>query len=84
MQRRRLHDDDVAADKIIVIALVTLLTVSVISVIAYVNVDSEDDAKESKSMDWIDPVVEIEDENHSHTDLLAHRLQTENLSLIHI
>ena len=82
MQRRRLHDDDVAADKIIVIALVTLLTVSVISVIAYVNVDSEDDAKESKSMDWIDPVVEIEDENHSHTDLLAHRLQTENMVLI--
>ena len=82
MQRRRLHDDDGAADKIIVIALVTLLTVSVLSVIAYVNVDSEDDAKESKSMAWIDPVVEIEDENHSHTDLLAHRLQTENMVLI--
>ena len=80
MLRRQLQDDDGAADKIIVIALVSLLTVSVISAIAYMNLDSkETDSSPSKSMEWIDPVVEIEDENHSHTDLMAHRL-----SLIHI
>ena len=33
-------------------------------------------------MNWVDPVVEIEDENHSHTDLMAHRLQTQNMLLI--
>ena len=31
---------------------------------------------------WIDPVVEIEDANHSHNDLLAHRLSTSNAKLI--
>ena len=39
MLRRQLQDDDGAADKIIVIALVSLLTVSVISAIAYINLD---------------------------------------------
>jgi len=34
------------------------------------------------SMDWIDPVTEIEDDNHSHNDLLAHRLATPNAKLI--
>ena len=83
MLRRQLQDDDGAADKIIVIALVSLLTVSVISAIAYMNLDSkETDSSPSKSMEWIDPVVEIEDENHSHTDLMAHRLATSNMQLI--
>ena len=72
MLRRELHDDVSAADKVIVIALVSLLTVSVISAIAYMSLDSdEEDSSDSKSMDWVDPVVEIEDENHSHTDLMA-------------
>ena len=31
---------------------------------------------------WVDPVTEIEDENHSHSDLMAHRLQTPNVRLI--
>ena len=31
---------------------------------------------------WIDPVTEIEDGNHSHNDLLAHRLSTPNARLI--
>ena len=67
MLRRELHDDVSAADKVIVIALVSLLTVSVISAIAYMSLDSDkEDGSDSKSMDWVDPVVEIEDENHSH------------------
>ena len=31
---------------------------------------------------WVDPVMEIENENHSHSDLLAHRLFTPNAKLI--
>tara|TARA_B100001173_G_scaffold126654_1_gene110011 strand:- start:925 stop:2820 length:1896 start_codon:yes stop_codon:yes gene_type:complete len=39
--------------------------------------DSDDGMK-----DWIDPVIEIENEEHSHSDLLAHRLWTDNAVLI--
>ena len=81
MQSRRMIEDENATDKVIVIALVSLLTISVLSVIAYVGLDEEIEESESE-MTWIDPVVEIEDENHSHSDLLAHRLQTENMHLI--
>ena len=92
MLQRDLHDDTSAADKLIVIALASLITVSLISAVVYVGLDSdEEDSSNPKSTEWVDPVVEIEDEYHSHTDLLAHRLQTENmllidyhLSLIHI
>ena len=31
---------------------------------------------------WVDPVMEIENDNHSHSDLLAHRLFTPNAKLI--
>ena len=80
MQSRRIGEDERATDKIIVIALVSLLTISVVSVIAYVGLD--DDEAADSTEEWIDPVVEIEDENHSHNDLLAHRLQTDNMVLI--
>ena len=40
-----------------------------------------DDVTEEAEI-WIDPVTEIEDENHSHTDLFAHRLKTGNAHLI--
>ena len=42
----------------------------------------EPDADDSDSWEWIDPVTEIEDGNHSHNDLLAHRLATPNAQLI--
>ena len=41
----------------------------------------EPDATDSDSWEWIDPVTEIEDGNHSHNDLLAHRLATPNAQL---
>ncbi len=83
MQTRRLREDERAADKIIVIALASLLTVSVLSALAYMSLDDDgSDNESSESPEWIDPVVEIEDESHSHSDLLAHRLQTENMLLI--
>ena len=92
MQTKELKEDERAADKVIVIALVALLTISLISGLAYMSLNSGDDENQSdQTSAWIDPVVEIEDENHSHSDLLAHRLQTDNmllidyhLSLIHI
>ena len=44
---------------------------------------SNDDNKDTDmSSSWIDPVIEIENENHSHNDLLAHRLSTPNVKLI--
>ena len=83
MRTEQLKEDERAADKVIVIALVSLLTISLISGLAYMSLDdSGDDNEGDQAAAWIDPVVEIEDENHSHTDLLAHRLQTENMLLI--
>ncbi|MBJ07430.1 MAG: hypothetical protein CMB60_00010 [Euryarchaeota archaeon] len=44
---------------------------------------SDDDVGSvTENENWIDPVVEIEDANHSHNDLLAHRLSTSNAKLI--
>jgi hypothetical protein len=43
----------------------------------------DDPAKsDDNSTEWIDPVIEIENENHSHNDLLAHALSTSNSKLI--
>mgnify|MGYP001389796362 FL=1 len=42
----------------------------------------KDDDSESQMDDWVDPVMEIEDGNHSHSDLLSHRLSTQNVKLI--
>ena len=83
MRTKQLKEDERAADKVIVIALVSLLTISLISGLAYMSLDDGgDDSEGNQTAAWIDPVVEIEDENHSHSDLLAHRLQTENMLLI--
>ena len=82
MQTRRLREDERAADKVIVIALASLLTISVFSALAYMSLDDDKSNESSDSEEWIDPVVEIEDEFHSHSDLLAHRLQTSNMKLI--
>ena len=43
---------------------------------------SDDSSEDDADMEWIDPVIEIEDENHSHNDLLSHRLSTANAKLI--
>ena len=75
------REDERAADKIIVIALASLLTVSVLSALAYMSLDDDESNESSDVEEWIDPVVEIEDEYHSHSDLLAHRLATAMPSL---
>ena len=81
MQRRGLSKDESAADKILVIAIVALISISLLSVLAYMNLDSGDSNTEAQD-DWVDPVIEIENESHSHGDLLAHRLSTDNIQLI--
>ena len=81
MRRRALSVDESATDKILVIAIVTLISISLLSVLAYMNLDSGDSNVDVPEI-WVDPVVEIEDENHSHSDLLAHRLSTDNIQLI--
>ena len=72
------------ADQLIMYAIVGLVSVSMLSLGAYVvmSASEADPSTESATEAWIDPVVEIEDENHSHTDLLAHRLSTSNMQLI--
>ena len=81
MRNQGLIRDSNAADQVIIYAIVGLVTISLISMGAYFAMSggSDETSSSSDSEDWIDPVVEIEDENHSHTDLLAHRLATSNM-----
>ena len=82
MLNQRLTRDSNAADQIIVYAIVGLVCVSLMSIGAYVLMSSADEDSSSADVEpWVDPVVEIEDEQHSHTDLMAHRLQTNNCLL---
>ena len=72
-----------AADRIITYAFVGLVTICLLSATAYLALGGEKNADEANTATaWVDPVVEIEDEQHSHTDLLAHRLKTDNMELI--
>ena len=83
MRRQLLVEDRNAADQILTIAIAVMVTISLLSIGAYFLLTGGDsDEVDSMTTAWIDPVVEIEDENHSHTDLLAHRLKTENMQLI--
>ena len=81
MRNRGLIRDSNAADQIIIYVIVGLVTISLISMGAYFAMSNGSDDTTSSSMieEWIDPVVEIEDENHSHSDLLSHRLATSNM-----
>ena len=54
MQTKELKEDERAADKVIVIALVALLTISLISGLAYMSLDSGDDENQSdQTSAWI-------------------------------
>ena len=44
--------------------------------------ESDDENNVEEDYVWVDPVMEIENDNHSHSDLLAHRLFTPNAKLI--
>ena len=81
MRRESLASDDIAADKMVMAAALTLLLISAVSIIALLAAD-DDNLPSSNDWEWVDPITEVEDENHSHTDLLAHRLATPNMQLI--
>ena len=64
------------------LALGGLVLLSIGSVVVYFNVSDEDSNIENNGWVWIDPVMEIEDANHSHNNLSQHRLKTPNVHLI--
>ena len=66
------------------LALGGLVLLSIGSVVVYFNVSDEDSNIENDGWVWIDPVMEIEDANHSHNNLSQHRLKTPNVHLIDI
>ncbi|MDP6099533.1 MAG: hypothetical protein QF566_05075, partial [Candidatus Thalassarchaeaceae archaeon] len=83
--RRMMFDDESAAtqEQMIVYALVGLVSLSLLSSAAWFAFSfGNDDTSEDPMENWVDPVTEIEDDNHSHTDLMAHRLKTSNMQLI--
>ena len=59
--------------------MVTLMVLAPLSgCLSFITGEDSDDG----GYTWVDPVVEIEDANHSHNDMLAHRLYTPNAKLI--
>ena len=82
---REILDDEfaVSQQQMIIYALVGLISLSLLSSAAWLafNFGNEDEITDPMA-NWVDPVIEIEDDNHSHTDLLAHRLKTDNIQLI--
>ena len=71
MRKQGMTRDWNGADQLIMYAIVGLVSVSMLSLGAYVIVSAGEDDSSPASMEqeaWIDPVVEIEDENHRHTD----------------
>ncbi len=81
MTNRRSHLDEAAIEpKIAAIAMAALFAIGGLSFWAFSSdaFNNNDDV----AWIWVDPVTEIEDENHSHNDLLSHRLSTPNSKLI--
>ena len=64
------------------LALGGLILLSIGSVVVYFNVGGDEVNSENSGWVWIDPVMEIEDANHSHNNLSQHRLKTPNVHLI--
>ena len=62
------------------LVMVGLMVLAPLSGCLSIMGDSEGDGGGSSG--WIDPVTEIEDGNHSHSDLFSHRLWTDNAVLI--
>ncbi len=76
-------DESGAANQLVVYALVGLISLSMLSMAAWLALRGGSESGGEVEVDgWIDPVLEIEDDNHRHNDLLIHRLWTDNLELI--
>ena len=80
---------DKSQEKLLSIGVVILLSVAGLATIIYYNDDSSDSDNNGENA-WIDPIVEVEncenctglDQNHQHTNLMQHFLQTDNIELI--
>ena len=80
---------DTSQEKLLSIGVVILLSVAGLATIIYYNDDSSDSDNNGEN-EWIDPIVEVEncenctglDQNHQHTNLMQHFLQTDNIELI--
>ncbi len=82
MQPRRTRLNEAGLDqKAAVILVAMLFSISGVSY-WFLTSSTSGEVVDMPGWEWVDPVMEIEDENHSHTDLLAHRLATPNARLI--
>jgi len=82
MHSHRLVKDEMAADRVVVAALITLLLLSATTVLVWFALDETDSEAVEAEWEWVDPVTEIQDDNHSHSDMPAHELMTPNMRLI--
>lgn len=83
MRRFQIDEEATSGQQVITYLLVGLIGISLISSAMWFIGEGGDEAiNEGTGSQWIDPVTEIEDENHSHTDLLQHRLATDNMKLV--
>ena len=83
--RKTLHDDFGATQQqMIVYAIVGLISLSLLSSAAWFafSLGDDSDGIDDPMANWVDPVTEVEDDNHSHNNLFDHRLQTSNMKLI--
>ena len=77
---------DKSQEKLLSIGVVILLSVAGLATIIYYNNGSSDSDTNGEN-EWIDPIVEVEncenctglDQNHQHTNLMQHFLQTDNI-----
>nr|AIF08174.1 hypothetical protein [uncultured marine group II/III euryarchaeote KM3_27_D07] len=85
MHRAKLSDESAATQQqLITYAIVGLVSFSLLSTATWFafNYSGDNAGIDDPMANWVDPVTEIEDDNHSHNDLLAHRLKTSNMQLI--
>ena len=77
---------DISQEKLLSIGIVLLLSVSGMATLAYFNNEKSNNLDNILEA-WIDPIVEVEncenctglDQNHQHTNLMQHFLQTDNI-----
>jgi len=85
MRRITFLDESAATQQqMIVYAIVGLISFSLISTAAWFALGGRDPGEIDidPTANWIDPVIEIEDENHSHNSLIDHEMSTPNAQLI--
>ena len=85
MHRAKLNDESAATQQqLITYAIVGLISFSLLSTATWFafNYSGDNASIDDPMANWVDPVTEIEDDNHSHNDLFAHRLKTSNMQLI--